>query len=295
MSKEKTIGAIVCWSLNGYLAPRNAFRDALASAWPDAEVALSKLPGPRVALRSAVAKIGTRYGAILRPFGSGVSSGFAVILEAKGSDGALQHDHVANIRANDGGPRIEHLGKANKTAVEIFAAVRDAWFERRDNVDSEELSMVLSGLMVGAPSSPLLGAFNLRERTGGVYYVPTVMLDKLFVVKSVIALQSSGCRISVLALANTESNRVEMALEAHSYLERELGEVRAESMAFVAELRASCRRATRHNLRTRERRFDGLIWRANAYRDILGAAAVKLYSEITRDKDAAISAIKEVL
>lgn len=284
------IGAVVCWSLNGYCAPRDAFHDALTKAWPDAEAALAKPPSARGALRSAVDRMGKRSGVLFRP----MASGFAMVLESEAS-GKLHYQHVATVTPLESGLQFTEVdGQGNELAKPVFARLCEEWQKRRDNVDSEELSDTLSLLLNGTWRRPLLAAFSLRDRTGGVYFVPGSTLPHLLAVKAAIEGLSPGCRIGVLTVSGTRENLVEAAEEARKSLTRQLAEVRTEAQAFIAELRANGKSARDQNLRTRSERFNGLSARVDLFREILGDIANDLSSNIEQARVALLEEIESI-
>lgn len=282
-SGTKVIGAVVCWSLSGYSAPREAFYDAMIKAWPDAEAALSRQPSARAALRAAVERLGQKSGVLFRPLKSG---GFAMVNEIE-SEAKLQHIHCATVTATETGLRIayEEQDESRRNVAQIasiFHRLQSEWTKCRNNVNSNELSDTLAAMMNGSWKRPMLGAFNLRDRTGGVYFVPGTTLAHLRDVKAAIESLSTGCRIGILTVSGTHENLAEAAEEARKSLTRQLAEIRAEAEAFIVEMKSSGKSSRDQNLTTRSNRFKGLAARAELFRDILGDVSREMVEQIER-------------
>lgn len=279
---EQTIGAIVCWSLDGYDAPREAFAEALTAAWPDAAAAISRQPSPKAALSAAVGKVetGRSIGFLFRA----IKTGFAVIREATAADGEkLEHKHVLSVFADDNGTRwtaTDGTGEAVNEMATLTLRVDQYWHRKRTRIDSNELSGVLSELMSGTWKRPLLNAFSLRDRTGGVYFVPAATLPQLRAVKAAVEGVSTGCRIGILTVSGTNENLATAANDARASFGRQLAELKAEIEVFAAECTESGKKPDSRNLAVRAARFKSLSDRVGMFSAILGDVAAELKSNI---------------
>jgi hypothetical protein len=208
---------------------------------------------------------------IFRPVGDG---GFGLVLERR-DDGTLVHQHIETVTANDAGldwvrqPVAPQRG-AVAAAKAIHAVVQQHWTWKRTHIDSDDVSFILTALMNGSWKRPFLGAFSLRERQGGVYFVPASTLPHLRALKDAIEQLSPGIRIQILTVSGTGENLAEAASEARKSLGRQLAEVRDEAEALLADLKHSKKAPDSRNLAVRSDRFRALAARANLFQEILG-------------------------
>lgn len=292
---EKTIGAIVCWSLSGYDADRATFGEAVTKAWPDASAAVARQPSPGAALTTAVGKLerSKSRGLLFRKL---KANSFAMVRETQVVD-ELQHKHIATVTATEDGPQWAALVSENGASSGFSAIsiqVEQHWRRQRDRVDSAELSAVLTELMHGTWKRPLLGAFSLRESSGGVYFVPAVSLPHLRAVKEAIESTSAGCRIGILTVSGTSENLATAAADARASFARQLAEIREEVEEFTANLRGSNSRADKRNLATRAERFRVLRDRVDMFSTVLGDVATELKDSIENTKNELLETLEAV-
>jgi hypothetical protein len=291
---EKTIGAIVCWSLDGYSAGREAFSGAMRTAWDATECALARQPSPKAALRAACERFnGTRKGILFRPFRK--TGGFACVLESENA-GQMIHTHVATVLADDNGPQWQWIaskdGPASQEMQALPGRIRELWIAKRERVDSDELSATLVACMIGTYREPLLGAFGLRDRTGGVYFVPAATLDHLRAIRVAVDSASRGCKLQILTVSGTAENLAESAGQARATFARQLAEVREEVAEFVAAAKAEGKSADSRNIAVRAERFHALRARVALFRDILGDVSGDLETEINEAKTAMVAELE---
>jgi hypothetical protein len=284
---ERTIGAIVCWSLDGYSAGREAFSGAIRSAWPATEAVIARIPSPKAALRAAVERYnGTRRGILFRPCKAG---GFACVVERE-ENGQMLYVHEATVLADDTGPTWQWVssptGPASPEMQALPARIRELWAAKRDRVDSDELSATLVACMLGTYREPLLGAFCLRDRTGGVYFVPAATLDHLRAIRVAVDSASNGCKLQILTVSGTAENLAESAQQARITFGRHLAELKEEVAEFVAASKAAGKSADNRNIVVRAEKFNTLRARAALFRDVLGDVSQTLDVEISEAREA---------
>lgn len=302
---EHVIGAVVCWSLCGYSVERKKFEDAMDFAWPegDAGYAIPIVPKPKAALGLAVSRQrASSVPLFFRPMRK--SGGFALVLESE-IEGKVVHNHVASVVATESCLQwfdfdIPDYGPNNVCLIENGIAKAKAdleceWRERREVIGSCELSKFLSVLINGTSRKPMIGAFSLRDRTGGVYFVPASTLPHLRRIRDAINGLSSGCAITILTVSGTSDNLVQAAEDARKSLLGHLALLREDASEFIARANAGDVRLERKSLDARVAQFGNLKSRVELFSEILGGMRGELLNQLDMARESVTSELEAML
>lgn len=279
---QRVIGAVVMWSLGGVHVRRDALRDALDDMGLGA--AMGRDPGPEGVLQRAAKSVSSK-GLIVRHRRRG---SYAIVEEQNLGEGQpLRHRHTITVRvrcdANDVKTIVaeDESGEEPSQLARVFA---ERILAECDDVlvhaNSEDLSRVLVRAVAGAQSDVCLGGLSLRDKTGGVYWVPGPSVDRLRKLQAFVDGLKGYSRIQVLTLYGDADNLREAAETARASFTSQLNELREELQAFVASCREGDKGATDHNIRTRVKRLQRLRDRVDLWSDALGGVQADLVQRI---------------
>jgi hypothetical protein len=276
-----TLGALVFWSLSGVRVLRADFRAGLESIGLDAAMAAD--PTPKGALGKAMPAIMVgKRGVFARKAPGG---GLAIVVE-QAMDGALQHVHVATASTRGGQLGIERKAPdADELLVAaghpgLLVELEETYRTVRDYLGTVDLSEILSSAMNGSPHRGLFAALSLRERTGGLYFVPAAGVPRMAQLAELIHQVAPECQISVMTITGDQANLAQAAQAARSTFAAQLAELRTELLSFGAKLEADGKQPGTHSITVRAERFRELQARVQVFRDVLGDVAAELDGQI---------------
>jgi hypothetical protein len=271
----KRVGALVFWTLQGVDIPREKLRAGLDRLGLAA--GLGRDPTPKALLSSAVKHcVPRRPGVLVRPMGAGE---WALVVERRSTTG-LEHEHLVTLKVGKEGPERVERGKPLDPVRELLAAIDARYQHCSEHVDTPELSACLVQLMSGTYKDPLLSAVSLRERTGGLYFVPSAKVDLAFAVSALVRVHAPTSEINVFAISGDADNLAQASAAAKRGFASQLSELRDEIAELKGELAAKAAVATDRNLLTRAKRFQMLRERVQMFRDVLGTVTDELTAEV---------------
>lgn len=278
-----TLGALVFWSLSAVRIERAALRAALAEL--GMAEAMPKDPSPKAALSKAVpAIIGSRKGLIARR----IPGGFGLLVERIEDGRRLDVTHVANVTTQDQEVLVEYLLEAGQIPED---EIRAEYEKVRTKVQTMDLSEVLTAALMGSPSKGLLGAISIRERTGGLYFVPGEQVARMQRLKATLETLAPLCTISVMTITGDRENLEQTASVARVTFSTQLATLRDELTEFQANLQVKGKTPNGYSISTRAEKYRELRDRVELFRAVLGDVATELQEQVDGAKQEMLKAL----
>jgi hypothetical protein len=272
------IGAIVFWTLNDVGVNRLDLYQKLDEI--GLAGAVPRTPKPMALLTAAVRKV--EHAAVKRQVeASPMSQGrWGLVRKSEGSDGTLSFRHSTTISADDEGVHAKTVGDTDETIDCIVEDIRREWGWQKQNADSRVLSLVLVHSLTGTEASNCLGAVSLRDRAGGVYYVPAPSLPKLRALRKALGVIAPRCTLEILVIHGTRENLESSARAARQSLEGQLAEIRRETEELIARASEDHSEICDYSIRTRVEKFGRLRDRVELFRCVLGDVATEMAAHV---------------
>lgn len=279
----KLLGALVYWTLEGVHWERDAMRAAWAVLGLDA--AIGRPPSPASVLSDAIARsqAGTKN-VISRRLSR---ESWALVHEQAGDDGTLTHRHQATVAIEDGKLAVRfYEGESIDPAITRHVMrVQGAFADIAAYAGTIDLSQALVTAMGGTARNQMLAGISMRDRTGGLYFVPGSQVDRMRKLAALIKQHNSGCNVYVLGLYADDDNIEAASQAARASFTAQLNELRQELSAFVSESKEKGREITERHSETRARRLEHLNARVSLWTEVLGDVANELREQIAIAQD----------
>lgn len=275
---DNLLGAIVMWSLGGFLVDRQALRDYFTSL--GLEAAVGNTPGPAALASAAVAeaRIGQRDH-LIREVGEDADKVlFAVVAETRDTAaGKVEHAQTCRIAVDKKSGDIALEDEANLVAHEV----RTRYLRRKQYAQTDEVSTCVVRALMGTGKDRMLGGLRLAGR-GGSYFVLPSELTRLRAMAAWLHDNGKGSLVTILEITGSATNLEAAAANARASIVGELRGVLRETRAYVAELEARGDESVPDRVvETRIRRVQALEERAALYADVLGDLAADVKATIT--------------
>lgn len=304
---ERTIGALVFWSLSGVSVERSVLRAEFEAIGMKA--AVPRDPRHATSLTTAVKALCVGKPNVLA---RRLAGGWGIVVESTEAEAApaatgagkqqrLRHHHLLSVLADPMEltmqarqrehpetrapelawrftPRLGTTDRSMARALELAREIEQKYLDARRLLDTSDLSTILVNAMHGTTKDSLLAAVSLRQTTGGLYFVHGSKLGELGRLREVVEKLAPNSSITVLTITGNDANLEAASKAARTSFRTQLAELREE----MAEFRASTPVAERddQNIRTRAARFTQLAGRVQLFRDVLGDIAGELGAEI---------------
>ena len=275
---DHVIGAIVMWSLSGVRVTRDEFRSELEGIGLGS--AMPRDPRPNKALATAVGSVKAPQSLFPRRLSR---DAWAVIRENE-IDGVMQHEHVLTIALDDGTAKIAAISVLHDDVAQTYATkIVARYCEVRRFVDTADVSTVMCSALRGTDVRAGMGAVSLRDRSGGVYFVPGPQVGVVKALKRVVERHSTS-HVTTLVLHGNADNLAEAAKVAGETFTAQLNDLRCGLEAFAAELQDAGKEATDRQIDTRVNHLQVLSDRVGLWSDVLGDVTAELQGKIEEAK-----------
>lgn len=286
---SKVVGAIVMWALSAVRAPRADLRAALeliglGKAMPRDPTAA------RILSKAVQACASGHSGLIFRKLGK---YNWAIVEEElrlpDGGGVELEHRHVLTLGVReetpgvgDYVPSVTVVGDQGPTklASALASRVCAAYEDARDFASTDDMSVILTTAMAGSDVDAMLGGVNLRQGTGGVYFVPAGTVDKVLQLQAMVEVMAGGSHVTIFTLYGDQGNLDEAARAARTGFTAKLNELKGELGTFVAGMKANDKEMTDRHMETRINRLGTLDDRVDMWSDALGDVQNELRAQI---------------
>lgn len=291
---RKIVGAFAYWSLEGVCVRRDVWRDAMDAIGLGRAVGREPRPEALFSYAVGLAKTGVK-GVLLRRLSR---YSWAVVEEVRGEGDVLTHAHVITLYVDPAQPAggvqassVEGAGDAGRAALEVGVKIGQLYEHIRDHVLTADLSTMLTTAMHGSTVRPMLGAISLRERTGGLYLLPSGSVAQAKQLAAAVNALPGGSRVEVLTLYADAENLATAAASAKASFTGQLNELRAELAAFRELAVAAGTGATDRNVDVRLGRLNSLDERVSMWADVLGDVRAELVAGIEAAKAEVVAAL----
>lgn len=297
----KVVGAVVMWALSQVRVPRAELRAALEQI--GLGKAMPRDPQPARILSKAVHACAAGHpGLIFRKLGK---EHWAIVEESElklpdGGGTELEHSHclTLGVREENKGvgdyvPSVTVVGDIapSNAAAMLATRVCAAYEEARLYANTDDLSIVLTTAMAGSNLNPMLAGVNLREGTGGVYYVPAATVKQVLQLQAMVDDLAGGSHVTIFTLYGDQSNLDEAARAARTGFTAKLNDLQGELATFVAGMKAKGKEMTDRHMETRINRLGTLDDRVDMWSDALGDVQAELRAQIEDAKKEVASAM----
>jgi hypothetical protein len=287
---RKVVGAFCYWSLSNVCVARDEWRETMDKLGLGRAVGRS--PRPEAVLSDAVglAKTGVK-GVLMRRLDR---YSWAVVEEVRTADDVLTHTHVLTLSVPASGGNMQTLAVVpvvGQAAEDVAKKVAAGFDKIVANVLTADLSTMLTTAMHGSTVRPMLGAISLRDRTGGLYLLPSGSVAQAKALAAAVNVLPGGSRVEVLTLYADQENLAAAAASAKASFTTQLNELREELATFVEDIKASGKEVNDRNTDVRLGRLNSLDARVDMWSDVLGDVRSELAASIAAAKAEVVAAM----
>lgn len=279
---DKVLGALVFWTLAGVRILRSELREEMGLLGLGG--AVGRDPRPEALLAMACQRAQTGRKTVL--FRRMDRYRWAIMFGERVEGDELKMEHHVTVCFRDGQVWLDKVGEPRDLSPDVVNAALAAqrfFIEASLYADTSELSETIVGALHGASRDPRLGGISLRERSGGLYFVPATTVDRTQALAAFVTRRAFG-QLVVLKLHGDAENLAAASMAAKQSFATQLRELREELVAFKAVSQEKGLSPTDRSIEVRVDRLSTLQDRVAMFSDVLGGLRDDLNASIEAAK-----------